>query len=300
MIGWSHGKETLKSGSYDTLKGSYYVNCSFYPKSTVENSNGLNVPELPGYTGANIWPREILLPGFRQTFEELCILIIDVATLVARACDRYAAAHIDGYESGYIENIVKTSTTTKARLLHYFPPEIPKYLTSTYEGLESINNAQEAQEEIDVIQNRDSWCATHIDHGCLTGLTSALYIDESVNPPCFSDLHKTPFLTPTPYLPSPPSVSTGLYVHSRTSKITKVKIPSHCLAFQTGEALELITRGFFRAVPHFVCIGDGEDGKRIARNTLAVFTQPELNVVVKENGTTFGELCQEVANRFRK
>lgn len=258
----------------------------------------MNVPELSGYTGANIWPREILLPGFRQTFEALCILIIDVATLVARTCDRYAAAYIDGYESGYIENIVKTSTTTKARLLHYFPPEISKYLTSTHERLEPINNVQEAQEEIDVIQNRDSWCAAHVDHGCLTGLTSALYIDESVNPPCFSDLYKNLFLTPTPYLPSPPSASTGLYIHARTSKITQVKIPSHCLAFQTGEALELITRGFFRAVPHFVCIGDGEDGKRIARNTLAVFTQPELNVVVKENGTTFGELCQEVANRF--
>lgn len=30
LIGWSRGRETLKNGVYDTLKGSYYVNCAFY------------------------------------------------------------------------------------------------------------------------------------------------------------------------------------------------------------------------------------------------------------------------------
>ena len=28
LVGWSCGKETLKDGKYDTLKGSYYVNCA--------------------------------------------------------------------------------------------------------------------------------------------------------------------------------------------------------------------------------------------------------------------------------
>jgi hypothetical protein len=40
--------------------------------------------------------------------------------------------------------VVKTSTTTKARLLHYFPAEAGAAL----------------DEKTD-----DDWCATHLDHG---------------------------------------------------------------------------------------------------------------------------------------
>lgn len=301
MIGWSHGRETLKSGAYDTLKGSYYVNCSFYQDFEVDNTNGSSLPIVPGYTEPNKWPRESLLPGFRQTFEELCTLIIDTAILVARACDRYAVAYIEDYEPGYLEHIVKTSTTTKARLLHYFPPEASKVLTSMDEASLTTDCPQGTQETTASSLDSDSWCTTHVDHGCLTGLTSALYIDESVNPPYLPKIEDKKVFAPSmPFLPFPPSTSTGLYVFSRTSTISKVTIPSDCLAFQTGESLELITGGRFRAVPHFVSVGDRNDGKRIARNTLAVFTQPGLEVVIKkESGTTFGEFCQEVAGRFR-
>jgi hypothetical protein len=78
--------------------------------------------------------------------------------LVARACDRYAEREITGYSKGYLEHVVKTSTTTKARLLHYFPVEVK----------EGAGKADD-----------DDWCATHLDHGCLTGLTSAMFINEN-------------------------------------------------------------------------------------------------------------------------
>lgn len=81
--------------------------------------------------------------------------------LVARACDRYAEREIEGYEKGYLERVVGGSTTTKARLLHYFPAE----------------PAKEGEEEKE--ENDDDWCATHLDHGCLTGLTSAMFINET-------------------------------------------------------------------------------------------------------------------------
>jgi len=32
-----------------------------------------------------------------------------------------ATAHVDGYKNGYIQDVVRRSSTTKARLLHYFP-----------------------------------------------------------------------------------------------------------------------------------------------------------------------------------
>lgn len=219
--------------------------------------------------------------------------------MVARACDRYAAANIDDYESGYLERIVKTSTTTKARLLHYFPLAVLGQSNLEGDLPRSIGASGGSNLSDGGNVNLDSWCATHIDHGCLTGLTSALYIDESAFPSRARNGTETAsFLPPLPFLSSPPSSSSGLYIHSRTSDITKINIPSDCLAFQTGEALQLITRGRLRAVPHFVSAGNSSNG-RIARNTLAVFTQPNLQEVVnKDTGMTFGGLCEEVAGRF--
>lgn len=250
--------------------------------------------DFPEFTAPNVWPTT--LPSFQQTFEELCTLIIDTAVLVARACDRYAAAHIEGYDPSYLEHMVKTSDITKARLLHYFPPEPP----SAASGYNGIQSPTEGPPELGVSAH-DTWCATHIDHGCLTGLTSALYIDEAAHPPEIpKSSHTMTFLPRLPPLSGPPSANTGLYIHARDSSIVKVSIPPDCLAFQTGEALEIITGGRFRAVPHFVRAQEfGPKATKIARNTLAVFTQPGLEEVVdREKGTTLGEFSREVVNRF--
>ncbi|KAI9870083.1 MAG: hypothetical protein M1830_004705 [Pleopsidium flavum] len=303
LVGWSRGKETLKSNHPDTLKGSYYVNCAFYRDPTLQNAPADDFPSFPEYTAPNIWPSETLLAGFRETFEDLCKLIIDTAVLVAKACDRYAVARVEGYETGYLERVVRTSLTTKARLLHYFP-------SAPSQSSGGTTNGHPAEEGQDSNDDDDDWCATHIDHGCLTGLTSAMYIDESHLPTPISSTSNTSSLTaptPLPELPTSPFPTSGLYIHSRTHSITKINIPHHNLAFQTGEALELITKGKFRAVPHFVkglragrdgsgCRG-GEGG-RVARNTLAVFTQPNLGEVVdRETGLTFGEFARGVVRR---
>ena len=260
---------------YDNLKGSYYVNCAFYQGCSVQKHD-----EFPETTSPNVWPSEKILPGFRKTFEELCVLIISTAVLVARACDRFAEANIEGYESKCLEHVIQRSHLTKARMLHYFP---------------IVQEAPRMSVEADT---EEVWCTTHIDHGCLTGLTSALYIDEAANPPYVAKEHSgaLPLL---PALESSPDPETGLYVESRNSEMVKVCIPSDCLGFQTGEALELMTKGRFRAVPHLVKAGKPGVG-RVARNTLAVFTQPNLNDVVdSDKGLTFGAFSKIVSERFR-
>ena len=278
----------MKSSSYDTLKGSYYVNCAFYKDPSLQNAPAEGFPGFSEYTHPNIWPSESILPGFRETFEELCTLIIDIAVLVARACDRYAAVHIKDYPSGYLEHVVTSSLTTKARLLHYFPSTLPPATSS------SSNETPDEEE--------DSWCATHLDHGCLTGLTSALFVNEN-----FAG-SLTPFTMPFPSPPtlpsfppfrSPPDPSAGLYIHSRTGNTIKVNIPEDCLAFQTGEALEVITKGKFRAVPHFVKAPKSSlDGDKVARNTLAVFTQPNLgDIIDREKGIIFRDFARDVVDR---
>ncbi len=82
-----------------------------------------NESNFPEYLSPNIWPEQATLPGFKTSLEDLCRLIIDTAVLVARACDRFAEKEIQGYPKAYLEQVVSTSTTTKARLLHYFPDE---------------------------------------------------------------------------------------------------------------------------------------------------------------------------------
>ncbi|OGM39704.1 hypothetical protein ABOM_011685 [Aspergillus bombycis] len=242
LVGWSCGKETLRSGHFDTLKGSYYVNCAFYQDPSLQGAPADNFPDLSEYTAPNIWPPAERLPTFRPALEQLCTLIIDTAALVARACDRYATANIDGYKSGYLEHVVRTSLTTKARLLHYFPAE--------------GGGASDGEGD-------DDWCATHLDHGCLTGLTSAMFVDEAASPPADgAELAE---------LGASPDPKAGLYIQSRTGM-------------------------WLRAVPHFVKGAKPSGGRRIARNTLAVFTQPNLEEEV-EGGKSFAEFAREVVAR---
>ncbi|OAA62268.1 hypothetical protein ISF_05277 [Cordyceps fumosorosea ARSEF 2679] len=281
LTGWSLGKETLKNGKADTFKGSYYANCAFYVDASLECAKPtaeFSEATFPEYLSPNLWPAEAVLPGFKPAVTDLCRLIIDVAVLVARACDRFAEKEIHGYPKGYLEHVVSTSNTTKARLLHYYP-----------QGREDVADGGD----------EDDWCATHLDHGCLTGLTSAMFIDETDTDtvvPAGSGSSPLPALSELPASPDP---SAGLYIKSRTGETFQVRIPRDCIAFQTGEALERITAGKFKAVPHFVrgvkaSVSDG----RIARNTLAVFTQPNLGEEVDiEQHLTFGEFARGVVTK---
>ena len=283
LVGWSHGVETLKPGVVDTAKGSYYMNCSFYQDPSLEAADASKYPGFEEHTAPNLWPSDTDIPGFTTSAKSLINLIIDVAILVARACDTYASSAIPDYKPNYLEHVVKTSTTSKARLLHYFP-------TSPSSSPSSPANSSSSSE-------LDDWCATHLDHGCLTGLTSAMFLDESSA--------ETPITSTSELSEIPsPSPTSGLYIKSRTSEIHRVSIPRDALAFQTGVTLELITQGRFKAVPHFVRGVDPQDltgdkeGMRVARNTLAVFTQPNLEEVVDvTSGLTFGEFARGVVGR---
>ncbi|CZT04067.1 hypothetical protein WAI453_011109 [Rhynchosporium graminicola] len=285
LTGWSRGKETLKNGQIDTHKGSFYANCAFYVSPSLncaKPTEEFSPDNFPEYLSPNLWPSNIA--GFKETFEDLCRLIIDTAVLVAKACDQYAEKEIPDYKPGYLEHVVKTSTTTKARLLHYFPAD------------------EEAKEDT----NDDDWCATHVDHGCLTGLTSAMFINETRQVPVIPITYSyAPRFLPTlTELDSSPDPTAGLYIQSRSGETVQVKIPRDCIAFQTGAALEKITKGKFKAVPHYVrgvrpgVAGGENEGGKIARNTLAVFTQPNLGEIVDlDQDITFGEYARGVVEK---
>lgn len=274
----------------DTLKGSFYANCAFYIDPNLAcapATDSYSEDSFPEYLSPNLWPEEAVLPGMRAAVEALCSLIIDVAVLVAGACDKYAEKEIANYPTAYLQRMVSGSMTTKARLLHYFPEPVGE--NGSAKTTSGANNDG---------GDGDDWCATHLDHGCLTGLTSAMFVDEALADPTVPTFEPTlpESLQPLDELPASPDPEAGLYIKSRTGETVQVKIPRDCIAFQTGEALERITGGKFKAVPHFVRGARlPGDNNRVARNTLAVFTQPNLSEEVdREQHITFAEFARGI------
>ncbi|KAL1405285.1 hypothetical protein Q8F55_008912 [Vanrija albida] len=124
----------------------------------------------------------------------------------------------------------------------------------------------------------DSLCGTHLDHSLLTGLCAAMYLDAAG--------------APVP----PPSADAGLYIFPRGGgEAVQVKIPPDALAFQMGEALELLTGGKLAATPHFVSGGSGADD--VSRETFAFFLQPDVDDVIGPDGETFGQFTKRVLQR---
>ncbi|BEJ15215.1 hypothetical protein CspHIS471_0409820 [Cutaneotrichosporon sp. HIS471] len=131
---------------------------------------------------------------------------------------------------------IKESQSNKARLLHYFPSPAGS--------------------------RADDACGTHTDHSLLTGLCSAVYLQP-----------RDGGLVPVP----PPSPNAGLWIYPRGSKeAVKVQIPPDCLAFQTGEAIEVLSDGQLAATPHY---------------------SRDVDDVIGTDGETFGQFTKRVLER---
>jgi hypothetical protein len=98
-----------------------------------------------------------------------------------------------------------------------------------------------------------SWCGWHNDHGSITGLTSALFLDAAGQPVVNSD------------------PKAGLYIRSRAGALVKVAIPTDHIAFQIGETAQIHSGGFLQATPHAV---RGSSVAGVSRSTFAVFMEP--------------------------
>jgi hypothetical protein len=112
---------------------------------------------------------ETSVEGFEEAFKNLGRFVFDVGCQLAAACQpfgQYMHSGIAGKGpitrisvSKYLTDaslslpqLISTSQTTKARLLHYFPPS---------------DNSPVAEDE-----PIDSWCGFHKDNSLLTGLCS--------------------------------------------------------------------------------------------------------------------------------
>ncbi|GAA5990637.1 hypothetical protein JCM10908_003164 [Rhodotorula pacifica] len=291
-FGWSHGKEVM-NGKPDRLKGSFYNN----PKEDV--TPGLHEGDEPIH---NVWPKEKEVEGFEDAFKQLCKLMVEIGELVASACDAFVGKTAS---SKSVNELIRESHSSKARLLHYFPREGEPF---SLPPSESVPDEPYKPEDVD-----DSWCGTHIDHSLLTVLCPSMYLfHPTAAAPATSALD--PLVIPAP------ARSTGLFIKTRGGQIVQATIPEDCVALQTGETLELLTARRLAATPHFVNSTASTLGRRalaaierkkaeeperwsgvekgtVSRETLAVFLQPNHNEVVSESGETFGAFTERVFKR---
>lgn len=235
---------------------------SFYanPIFDVPTTDTNLIEAYPEYCHPNIWPSNDDLPELRPAFRDLGNCMFQVAKALAVKCDVFLAKHIPDFRPNFLSCMVNETRSTKARLLHYFPRE---------------NMGEDSQ---------DSWCGWHLDHSALTVLTSAMYIDESADS-----------LDELCDINDPEA---GLYIKNRGGKLVKISIPKDCLALQTGEALEISSRGHLRATPHCVRSVSTKDPKMhsVSRNTLALFIQPDWTQELVP-GYPFVKFTSEVLNQ---
>ncbi|KAF9056446.1 Clavaminate synthase-like protein [Panaeolus papilionaceus] len=257
---YSHSRfnKEIMNGKPDTLKGSYYAN----PIGESNEASGEEKKEFPEYYGKNIWPAENEpgVEGFEGAFKDLSRFIFEVGCKLAAACQPFATSHLLD-STVLLADLIKDSPTTKARLLHYFPPP-PRAIQSN--------------EEDDAI---DNWCGFHLDHSLITGLCPAMFLRPTANG--------------EPEIVTNPSPLSGLYIRTRGGDLRKVSVPSNCLAFQTGEALEVATDKKLRATPHCVRIAQQDGGSDISRESFALFMQPHTNQLLNST-TTFGKFSKQI------
>lgn len=289
LFGWSHGKEIM-NGKRDTAKGSFYNN----PTLDDPQVDEIYTKKYPEYGFKNVWPHEDL-PELKEAFMDLGGLIVDVGKELAKHCDLYLARMYSNENIACMNEAIGMSKTLKARLLHYFPHSVTSSFTSSSIGdsygspdtllQENVQDTQENVQEKNTNQQEtmDSWCGLHLDHSLLTGLTSAMYVNDKTgqeldeNDPKYSHLFS----------------ESGLYIKDRDASLVKVNIPKDCLAFQIGEAAQVISKGLLEATPHLVK-GVSVDG--ISRNTFAVFLQPNVDFKLN-NESSFDDFTKQVMKR---
>lgn len=230
-FGWSHGKEKLQSKP-DLSKGSYYANPQY--DRPIDDEEIIKAHEA--FVHPNIWPKDDL-PELERAFKELGQLIVSVGILVAKLCDAYVKSQCPSYKEMKLTEIIKSSKCCKARLLHYFP-----------QNEEELSNNGSNEDS-----SFSSWCGWHNDHGSITGLVSAIYMNENGD------------------IVNNADSESGLYVRNRKSELVKVPIPSDHIAFQIGETAQIHSGGILQATPHAV---RGTKIPKISRETFAVFMEP--------------------------
>ena len=73
----------------------------------------------------------------------------------------------------------------------------------------------------------------------------------------------------------------GVYAQNRFTDMLRIGIPPNMIAFQLGESTQIHTGGYLEATPHCVIKSEEIVGKKVGRNTFALFLEPDSLEVMK-------------------
>ena len=275
-VGWSFGRELL-DGQVDTRKGSYYGN----PNMDKPTEDEELVAKYPCYCRPNVWPAQDGCPegleGLEGAFKELGGLMYRVGMELLDAC-----AGLVG-EARFDPAQVSDPTCSRGRLLCYLPERgADDGATAAVASLpssspSSLPSSLPSSSPLPSSSTTRMWCGWHVDHGSLTALCPAMYLDAADREVAGSTQTQAS---------SSPSKPPGLYIRTRRGALLRASIRKDSLAFQVGEALEKISDGAFEATPHCVYASDSKD---VTRCTMALFMQPRWDTVLGSSGLSFGD-----------
>lgn len=245
-VGWSCGREQFK-GRVDDMKGSYYGNPVFDDPSQGNHESARRYKHL---LAPNVWPRAEGHANMELPFKRIGSLIDELGRNLAWHCDRYVESVVGGGTVfTKLHDSLSRSRAQKGRLLHYYPPLSRQDKSSGPLAPRSDNG--------------NLWCGFHNDHGTLTGLVAGQFYDEVDNAT----------------LASSPDPSAGLFVSPGGADcgLSRVTFPADSIAFQTGEAAQIVSGGILCATSHAVRMVPMHcaEEQKISRSTMAVFLQPQ-------------------------
>lgn len=246
--GWSRGKEIYKNEP-DYLKGSFYSALPPHDKN-VKIHNDMN-----------IWPDDIL-PELRNTLIETGNQMRTVGLLLLSVIDKYINSHFSNYQLNTSKKQVEVSEMCISRALYYFPKKDLKNILNTDDYL---------------------WSGWHNDHGSLTALCSAMYLDENGEEGKL-DLYKT-----------------GLFIKDRRGVDVKVSHRPSDIAFQIGETMQIQSGGILQATPHSVVVGD-DIAPNYGRSTFVLFMEPnrEVKLEIPEGANELNVRTSDIYNNVPK
>lgn len=225
----------------------------------------------PAFYAPNLWPDE--LPELREQARECAPLIVEVGQQVAKLVDNRLTLAMEGYRCGTLEELVRPSEDCnhKCRLLCY----------------------HDFKTEERRAADRGMWAPPHKDTGLFTALVPSVFLaadDEAhgASPePEGNALSQDQAAVGLPaaarqrVLHECPDPEVGLYVRDGHGAIVQIKPPQgvradECLFLQAGEALGIVSGGFYHATEHCVR-GPPRANVGYVRATLAVFMQPHAH-----------------------
>lgn len=268
-VGWSCGRERFR-GKVDSMKGSFYANPCFDDPAAGDAARAAAHKHL---LSPNVWPAgdDGARVGMEVPFKKLGRYIDAVGRDLAWHCDRYVESATGDAPFTALHDALESSRAQKGRLLHYFP---------------AAASSETGAEATPADGASDLWCGFHNDHGCLTGLVAGEYYDT---------LHNR-------VLPTAPDAGCGLHVAPRGgAATTRVGFAADELAFQTGEAAQLLSGGVLAATAHGV---RAARAPHVARSALAVFLQPDPDAPLAaprwadDAATASSPLVPPLARRF--